>query len=707
MLSSISMLDLNPQQKIAAQHVEGPMLVLAGAGSGKTRVVAYRCAHLLSIGIPAGEILALTFTNKAADEMGNRIRSLADRSVLTSTFHSLGARILRESIHILGYSNDFTIYDENDSQQLIKQSLASLGYKAEKGTVKTLKVGISNCKNGLLEPRELKDDPLLEQIFTAYQNKLREYNALDFDDLLYLTAKLFQNHPDILEMYQKRWSFILIDEYQDTNAAQYSMTKMLSARHNNLFAVGDPDQSIYSWRGANLNNILNFEEDYEGAHIITLEQNYRSTSTILAGANSLIEHNEGRYEKRLWSTLGTGEKIGVYQARNEREEAEFVIVELSKRAQEAAIPLRDCAILYRTNAQSRSLEDTCLKYNLPYTIIGGLSFYQRREIKDILALLRMVISDTDFLSFARTINLPKRGVGASTLTKLRDLAEQKVLPILTLCRALLAGEITDIKLSKKQREGISDYLGVINRLKELTREDLSIGAILKKAIEESRYLQVIKEDPETFDDRKSNLDELINKAEEWSSERENPQLSKFLEELALKASSDETPLPDSIKLMTLHNAKGLEFRLVFLVGMEEDLCPHVNSKDSPDALEEERRLCYVGMTRAKEHLYLTGSSYRMIWGSPKVMRPSRFIGEIAAEYLSILNESDDGWSEVETGEDAFAHGTTVFHRDFGKGVIQKSYSTSMGVTYDIFFYESSTTRSLVAKYAKLTVQDPF
>jgi len=702
--------DLNPQQKIAATHMEGPMLVLAGAGSGKTRVVTCRIAHLLEVGVPSSEILALTFTNKAADEMRVRIKRMADQYVLTSTFHSLGARILRESISAIGYRNDFAIYDENDSLQLLKNCLATMGYKDEKGLLKSLRAAISNAKNDLLSPNDLskdfrtRTDQLLKDVFVAYQEKLKEYNALDFDDLLYLTVKLFRESKETLEHYQKRWSFILIDEYQDTNAAQYFMTKLLVEKHNNIFVVGDPDQSIYSWRGANIQNILEFEKDYENAQVITLEQNYRSTSNILEAANGLIQHNEERYEKKLWSDLGAGEKIGVYIAENERQEALFVVEELVRRTREEHLPLRECVIFYRTNSQSRTFEDALLKYQIPYVIYGGLSFYQRREIKDILSLLRMVVSDSDFLAFARTINLPKRGIGQATLVKLRDAAESSSLPILTLVRKLLSRETEVVKLTKKVEEGITDYLYTLRTLKDMLSDDKPLEEIIQAAIENSNYERVLREDPETHEDRKSNLEALINKAAEWSGERETPTLVAFLEELSLKSSLDDQPAYDSVRMMTLHNGKGLEFALTFIVGMEEDLFPHINSKDSPEALEEERRLCYVGMTRAKQLLYLTASTYRFMWGISKVMCPSRFLKEIPQHFLTSFSEEDlveeeEDWAE-ETG---FKAGTTVFHKDFGKGIIKKSYKTSLGLTYDVEFLESNSTRSLVGKYAKFKV----
>ena len=463
---------LNPQQQEAVHHVEGPLLILAGAGSGKTRIVTCRVAHLLQIGVPSHEILAVTFTNKAAEEMRHRILQLTHQSILTCTFHSLCARILRESIPALNYSRDFAIYDEEDSEKVVKECLNIAGLKEEKGTVRSYRSQISQAKNALLEPDQIESDtPQIKEVYALYQKKLHEYQALDFDDLLYLTVKLFKTHAEILKMYQQRWSFILIDEYQDTNAAQYTIAKMLVASHGNILAVGDPDQSIYSWRGADIHNILNFEQDFPGAKVIPLEQNYRSRSNILEAANALIRHNKGRYEKRIWSDRGPGEKIALYIAEDDRREASFVVKQLYLLTREKGISLNDCAIFYRTNSQSRVFEDFLLKERVPYQIIGGLSFYQRREIKDILALLRIVVAGSDFLAFIRTINLPKRGLGEVALLKLREYARENGWDVFTACQHI-AEQKTAIKLSPKQIEGLKSYVNVISSLRVMVRKAL-------------------------------------------------------------------------------------------------------------------------------------------------------------------------------------------------------------------------------------------
>ncbi len=693
------MSDLNPQQDIAVQHVEGPLLILAGAGSGKTRVVTCRIARLLDLGILSSDILAVTFTNKAADEMRTRIRTLKNVQVLACTFHSLGARILRESIHALGYKHDFTIYDEEDSEKLLKSCLEQLQIPDEKGFLRKVRHQISSAKNDLLDPEHA--DKEFAEIYMLYQKKLKECNALDFDDLLYLTVKLLLEHADVRSLYQKRWLFVLIDEYQDTNLAQYTLAKTLVEVHKNIFAVGDPDQSIYSWRGARYQNILNFENDFPGAKVITLDQNYRSTNIILQGANALIQHNDDRFDKKLWSALGEGSKINVYVAQNEREEAEFVANRIRKEALQ--YPLNEIAIFYRTNAQSRTFEDALLSRRIDYKIIGGLSFYQRREIKDILAYLKMVVSNTDLISFLRTINLPKRGIGIASLEKIIDAAAQNSMPIFNFCEEAI--DRPDLfKLGPKQREGLRDYIRTIHSLRE-KRPSLRLHELISETISAARYLNYLQEDPETFQDRKENIDELIGKAAEWEQEEEAPSLPKFLEELSLRTNTEENAFVPSVKLMTLHNSKGLEFDVVFLVGLEEDLFPHINTKDDEKAIEEERRLCYVGMTRAKRRLYLCSTIYRYMWGVARFMRPSRFLKEVPAQYLENLSPSNlHQVSEEHTDEEShegFAPGDEVLHREFGRGIVQKAYQGSFGLTYEVQFPDADMKRTLVAKYAKL------
>src|SRR5579862_2447896 len=694
-------MQLNSEQQRAVDHIEGPLLVLAGAGSGKTRVVTFRVAHLLDLGVPASEILAVTFTNKAAEEMRRRILHLTHKSILACTFHSLCARILRESISALGFSKDFAIYDEEESEKVLKSCLIALNLQEEKGALRQYRAEISSAKNALISPEEIKEETF-QKVYRLYQKTLREFNALDFDDLLFKTVELFRLFPDILAQYQNRFRFILIDEYQDTNIAQYTLAKMLAAEHNNVFAVGDPDQSIYSWRGADIQNILNFEKDFPGAIVIPLEQNYRSRTNILEAANMLIGHNQSRYKKNLWSDRGTGDPISLFIADTDRAEADFVTKQIQKLHLEKNVPLKECVIFYRTNFQSRLFEDYLLRERIPYAIVGGVSFYQRREIKDILAWLRMVVGGADFLAFIRTVNLPKRGFGEASLNKLRECSIQNQCDIFTTCLRIVDGKI-GFKLSAKQAQGLKEYVSTIIALQGMHRSNAPLHTILSEAIHRSRYVEFLREDPETCEERRENVEELISKAAEWEQEVEHPSLVAFLEELSLKSSADEKdPSMDSVRLMTLHHGKGLEFSAVFMVGMEEELFPHANIRENPVGLEEERRLCYVGMTRAKDYLFLTASRSRYLWGMPRMMRPSRFLQEIPSTHLQTYRlpytmEREEKPSEMQD----FAIGDAVLHRDFGTGIVQKSYNTSLGLTYDVYFPHTHTTRSLVAKFAKL------
>ncbi len=716
---------LNPQQLEAVTTLEGPALVLASAGSGKTRVVTSRIAHLIENGVPPNKILGVTFTNKAAGEMKERIQKLTQYQVLICTFHSLGVRVLRECVHVMGYHSHFTIYDEDDVEKLIKICLVELNLKSKKMEAKPFRYLISKAKNALIEPNQAANSEAtsdIEQafphVYALYQLKLKEYQAVDFDDLLFLTARLWREYPDILTYYQEKWTFVLIDEYQDTNAAQYTMARLLVEKRRNLFVVGDPDQSIYSWRGANIHNILNFERDYPGAKIIRLEQNYRSCMNILNVANALINHNSGRYEKKLWSQLGEGEKIKLFVGEDERNEADFVAMQI-KHHQFQKIPLSQMVVFYRTNAQSRAFEDSLLYHKISYTIVGGISFYQRREIKDILAFLRIAQSEADYISFARTINLPKRGIGEATIEKMRYNAKQENLTILGYCEALIkAAPLKNIlRLTSKQKEGLTDYLKIIHELHLLIKQ-ASIRDLVVAVIERTRYMEYLLEDKESYEDRRENLDELITKAVEWEVSALDPSLEAFLEELSLKSNLDEADSSsDRLSLMTIHNGKGLEFAVTFLVGLEEDLFPHVNSKNSLEEIEEERRLCYVGLTRAKEYLYISYCHTRYLWGNLRLQRPSRFLKELPEEYIQKISPSQatrdlspesgknkyiaNGEKSLSQTNEIFTNGDRIFHKDFGIGIVQESYEGSMGLTYKILFDKDESLKSLVAKYAIL------
>lgn len=730
---------LNEQQIDAVKSVEGSYLVLAGAGSGKTRVVTMRIVHLIQEGVPSSKILGVTFTNKAAEEMRMRVNALTQHQVMISTFHSLGARILRESIDVLGYSTHFTIYDEDDVDRLLLNCLTELKISEKKSDVKPFRLLISQAKNNMKTPDQVSLDDAKQhfeetfvQVYGLYQRKLLEYQAVDFDDLLFLPVRIWQEHPEILSRYQDRWSFLLIDEYQDTNAAQYLMARLLVEKSGNLFVVGDPDQSIYSWRGAHIGNILNFERDYPGAKIIRLEQNYRSTTNILNLANELISYNTDRYEKDLWSELGEGEKVQLFVGEDDRKEADFAARQVEYHHLEENLPLRHMVIFYRTNAQSRVFEDSLLQRGIPYVIIGGLSFYQRREIKDILAFLRMAQSGSDYLAFLRTINLPKRGFGEAAIEKLRHGASLERLTLLAYCHALVNNMPVEnpCKLSAKQKVNLTDYVQIIHELHELSKID-SIRDLVKAAIAKTKYKEYLAEDKETYQDRLENLNQLISKAIEWEATAPEPTLEAFLEELSLKSNLDELDQTnDRLNLMTIHNAKGLEFEAAFLVGLEEDLFPHINTKESPSGIEEERRLCYVGVTRAKKYLYLSYCRLRYLWGNLRHQKVSRFLHEMPRQYIdkftpgkrigqakSVFKEQRPAMTTTTVGPvskgkgktpipdtvlEAFAVGDFIFHHDFGIGQVREAYDGSMGLTYKVLFNKDNHLRTLIAKYAVLS-----
>lgn len=637
---------LNEEQCIAVDTLEGPLLVLAGAGSGKTRVVTCRIVNLIEKGVDPEKILGLTFTNKAAQEMQERVRQLTENHVLICTFHSLGVRILRESAHHLGLRRDFTIYDDEDVNKLLKACLEEALLEPSKEAMKGLKYLNSHAKSKLNPEQALMNfhqehipSTLYFELFRKYQSKLRECNAVDYDDLLTYPVQLFHEHPLVLQQYQERWSHLLIDEYQDTNPMQYFLIELLVKQHRNVCAVGDPDQSIYSWRGANVQNILNFERDYPGARVIFLNQNYRSRTNILNAANALITRNQGRYEKNLWSALGAGEKIKIYRADTGLSEAYFVGEQILRHYHYNQIPLKQNVVFYRTNAQSRSFEDYFLKRRIPYVVVGGLSFYQRKEIKDILAWLRVVYSDADYISFLRTINLPKRGLGENSIDKLYQGALSEGLSIIEFCCNLIEGKnTTPLKLTPKQRQGLEQYVTIIHALRKIKETD-SLAELIDQAITLTKYREYLDEDLASKRERLENLGALVTKAREWGSEESaQNSLGPFLEELSLRSSVDEMDgSEDRVQLMTVHHGKGLEFTATFLVGMEEGLFPHINSAEQEDRIEEERRLCYVGMTRAKEFLYLTYAKERMLWGAVRKQKPSSFLAEIPREFMQFIN----------------------------------------------------------------------
>ncbi len=641
---------LNENQAKAVAHGEGPALVVAGAGSGKTRVLTRRLAHLIyDKNVDPRSILALTFTNKAAREMRERCSSILTdepRGMWVGTFHAMCLRILRREADVLGYRPGFTIFDRTDQRTTVKRILKDLDMNDKEWEPRSIIHRISMAKNDLRTPADLESSDYYEQriapVYRRYLSDLREYNAMDFDDLIMLTTRLFTEHPEILKRYSSRFQHILVDEYQDTNHAQYRLVKLLAGVHRNVFAVGDADQSIYGWRGADMSNILNFESDFPDAAIYRLEQNYRSTETILSAAQRIIIRNERRLERDLWTERSGGEPVVLYRAQSEETEARFVVSCIQQLAREEHRPWSDFAVLYRTNAQSRLFEMSCRERGVPYEIIGSQRFFERSEIKDALALLRLLVNPEDWPSFERIINKPRRGVGAATLARLRDFAESRDVDALQLLCAV--GDIPG--LNQKQRAALAGFGAALGNVGD-DLPGLEPAEVLWRLLEETGYLSFIAEagGVESIS-RRENLDELVAAARSFRSEIEagvvdadgvtgSEALAAFLASLALISSEDEVDGPESkATLMTLHSAKGLEFPVVFLVGMEEGLFPHSRSLEDPAQLEEERRLCYVGMTRAEDRLILTHAASRRRFGAPpEPSLPSRFLDEIGTECL--------------------------------------------------------------------------
>ena len=689
---------LNPAQKEAVCHPGGPLLVLAGAGSGKTRVATMRVAYLIRSGVSPQTIVAVTFTNKAAKEMRERVHRLAGSDVLVSTFHSLGARILRESIDRLGYPAAFVIYAEEESEKVLKECLKGRGLQCKDGEVSVYRSAISKIKN---EPALAhKFDPLTRSIFDQYQERLKQSGAVDFDDLIYLPLELFKNHPNVLEQCSQRWRYLLVDEYQDTSDNQCQFAAYLAGPSQNIFAVGDPDQSIYSWRGAKISNILSFQKQFAHAAIVRLEQNYRSTNIILEASNAVIGHNEARYEKNLWSQRGGGAPIVKYIAPTERREAEFVasmIEELS----ESGTPYDQVAVLYRTNAQSRSLEDKFLERSLPYRIWGGVPFYTRKEIKDILSLLQIAACPRDTIAFERALKLVSKGIGEVTISKLIQKASQEQRPIFD-----IAQEAGSSELSKKQQEALASFCSFISSLRQ-SIENGSAAGLLSDAIDGSEYVQHLEKDPETVLERKENIAQLISRANEWDESHDTLSPLLFIEELVLEGArehgKDKGPC---VTLATIHNAKGLEFPIVFIVGLEEDLFPHMSAKKNDGGLEEERRLFYVGMTRAKDRLFVSAAQTRLLFGGLRSMRTSSFLKEIPPQYL--VTHGLSPWKapviepEAPRAEmELFSAGQVILHPHFGVGRIEKVKTTSLGPAYEVLFSNDQKKRTIMASYVSM------
>ena len=646
---------LNPMQREAVFTTEGPLLVLAGAGSGKTRALTHRVAYLIEEkGVKPWNILAITFTNKAAGEMRDRVNSLVEYgadSVWVSTFHSLCVRILRRFIENIGYTTDFSIYDSDDTKTLMKQIFKDLEVNTKVLKERGVLGVISSAKNEMISPEEFmlsakaEGDSRLKRIaelYIEYQKRLKKNNALDFDDLLVKTVELFQSKQEVLEYYQDRFRYIMVDEYQDTNTVQFKLVSLLAAKYRNICVVGDDDQSIYRFRGANIRNILSFEETFPGAKVIKLEQNYRSTKMILDSANEVIRNNTGRKDKTLWTENEVGERPVFREFPSSFEEAEWIVRDIVKKGG----PWKDYAILYRTNAQSRIFEEKCIAYNLPYRLVGGVNFYQRKEIKDVLCYFKTIANGRDDLAVQRIINVPKRGIGAMSVARVNMFAMENDMSFYEALERVQA-----VPGIGKAALKIGVFTDQISEFRKMLKEETPIKDVIEAILDKTGYRDELKEEGEVeAESRMENIEELINKAVSYWESAEEPSLSAFLEEVALVAdidSMDESE--DRIILMTLHSAKGLEFPYVYLAGMEDGLFPSMMSlMEGPEALEEERRLCYVGITRAEKRLTLTAAKSRMIKGQVQPERTSRFIDEIPDVCLERPDRDDSktGWKKM-------------------------------------------------------------
>ena len=634
---------LNKEQQQAVQHTEGPLLILAGAGSGKTKVLTVRIAHLLAQGVNPYEILAITFTNKAAKEMKSRVEGLVGdvaNRIWLSTFHSFCAKFLRfELDNFLGYNSNFTIYDTSDSQAVIKAALKALNLDEKYYPVGAMIGAISDAKNKLLFASDFRKQARdfyqqkVADVYEYYERELRKNNALDFDDLLLVAVKLLQCNEAVLDKYSKRFRYVMIDEYQDTNHAQYLLAKLLASHWKNIAVVGDADQSIYAWRGADIQNILDFEKDYPNCTSIKLEQNYRSTKIILDAANAVIENNEGRPKKNLWTDKTEGAKIQHFTAQSEHEEAAFIGDTIAKKHDIHGVPYGDMAILYRTNAQSRVLEEALIKRALPYTMVGGTKFYDRKEIKDVLAYLRVLYNPFDDLSLLRIINVPKRSIGATTVAKLQDYARANGTSLfMTLTQLHLVDTI-----KSKTKEKLEEF-GILIFTLVAEMEDKTVLDILESILDRTGYLAQLEESTDPQDQaRAENIGELLSVAKDFQDTNPTGTVEDFLEQVALVNDVDSFEQEESkVTLMTLHAAKGLEFPIVFLGGLEEGLFPHSRTLMNPEEIEEERRLAYVGITRAEKELYISNATTRTVFGRTSSYLPSRFIDEIPEELVDGL-----------------------------------------------------------------------
>lgn len=723
---------LNDRQCEAVKHTEGPLLITAGAGSGKTKVLTCRIAHLLELGVAPYRILAITFTNKAAKEMKERVTNLVGAqadSIWLSTFHSFCAKLLRFEIDgFHGYARNFTIYDSSDQLVLVKDCLKKLNLDDKQFTPRSVLGTISSAKNVLMDAKAFaaKASDFYEQkvadVYALYQEKLRENNAVDFDDLLFLAVRLLQENEEVREKYQSRFQYILADEYQDTNHAQYALTKILAARWRNICVVGDADQSIYAWRGADIRNIIDFTRDYPDAASIKLEQNYRSTKTILHAANAVIDNNESRPKKTLWTENPTGNKIIHYQAQTEHDEADYIAGVIYNRHEISHEPYGDMAILFRTNAQSRVLEEKLMRYAIPYTMVGGTKFYDRKEIKDVLAYLRLLYNPEDSLSLTRIINVPKRNIGATTMEHVAAYAEAQGI---SLFEALSSTD--EIPVTKRAKASLENFAAMIfDLLNDIEGKD--VLSLIETVIKQTGYGDMLDKEAEhdpQGESRKENVGEFLSVAKDYMDSNPEGNLQDFLENVALVSDVDDFESSDSkVTLMTLHAAKGLEFPVVFLTGLDEGLFPHSRTLMDPAQVEEERRLAYVGITRAERQLYVTNAVTRTMYGRISAYMPSRFLAEIPPQFMedyhrksampqsratavpgkqrvSILTKPvASSLPKKHAVTDTFAKGDKVRHKIWGIGTVLDVIGEGPNMQMKIQF-PTKGVRQVVVKYAPL------
>ena len=752
---------LNDKQKEAVLATEGPCLVIAGAGSGKTKVLTHKIAYLISEkNVKPYNILAITFTNKAASEMKQRVEKIVGdvaQEMWMGTFHSICVRILRRFIDRIGFDTSFLIFDTSDQKTVVKECLKALNIDDKTFSDRSVLSEISNAKNEMLTPKTYQTKYAGEfrkekigQVYELYQKRLRENNAIDFDDIINYTIDILSENPDVLQYYTEKFKYVLVDEYQDTNKAQFTLVTILASRYGNITVVGDNDQGIYSFRGADISNILNFEKDFPGTKIIKLEQNYRCTGNILKAANAVIKHNENKYEKKLWTENEEGSLPCLYQAEDEYDEANYVVKQIEHLKTEEYLKPKDFVILYRMNAQSRAIEDILRRENIPYKIVGGLKFYERKEIKDTIAYLRLLHNTSDNLSLKRIINEPKRGIGKTSLDKIQEISDRTGTSMYEIIKHAEEYDLNRVKANAKE------FINLIEELR-LKKQELSISELLKEVLNKSGYTKALElENTVEAETRMQNLEEFLTVAIEFEEESVDNTLPEFLESITLSSDVDEMQDEDNtVTLMTLHSAKGLEFPVVFLVGMEEGIFPGYKSIGEPKDLEEERRLFYVGITRAKQFLHLTCAKHRTIFGSTSYNAVSRFIKEIpdnlldgvvnndqeekfndmpynweygktpvgkvttykideakteikpkstyqfrtAESFLSSLSQKQAS-SEVDITK--YKEGMRIYHKKFGEGIIQKIEVEGDDYKLDIQFDKSGHKR-LMAKFANLEI----